>query len=267
MAFSATTTSVATGNWGTAGTWDNGVPDVDDHVLITGGFTVTLAAAGTFADLYVDGGVLALGYGGVGNTLTVKDAAGAHATGAHIRIGNASGSGWNSNSVSTSNKIVSQNTGAPTYRIKVQIDTATGSTETRTMDFSFMDFADCACYLGDATYGDYVWFNTGNVTTNGFIEQPAPVSREQKLDVHYIAGRDKGRVYHDGGHAGTTTLNGLIPWESYDWQMLCDMRDARRRVAFQGQYVVLHSARIEALQFGRRAGPYVPFSMTLIEDL
>lgn len=267
MAFSATTTSAGTGNWADGGTWTAGVPDIDDQVLIQGGHTVTLAAAGSCADLYINGGVLALGSGGVGKTLTIKDAAGTHTGGAHIRIDNASGSGWDSNSASTPNKIASQNTGSPTYRIKIQIDTASGSTDTRTMDFTIMDFSDCACYLGDTDYSDYVWFNTGNVTANGIIEQPSPVERAQQLDVHYIAGRAKGRVYHDGGHAGTTVINGLIPWDSYDWQMLCDMRDERRRVAFQGQYVVLHSARIEALRFGRRVGPYVPFALTLIEDL
>lgn len=46
-----TFTSIATGDWGTAGTWSgqvgdaDGIPDADDAVIITGGFTVTVSSA------------------------------------------------------------------------------------------------------------------------------------------------------------------------------------------------------------------------------
>ena len=262
MAFSATTTSLGTGNWNTAGTWDNGVPDVDDQVLITGGFTVTLDANGTCADIHVNGGVLAFtgGY-----TLTIKNAAGTHATGEHIRIEDSAASGWNSNgSASAPVVIQSASTGAPTYRIKILIEDVT-TAETRTMDWSYMDIRDAACFLGNDTR--YIWFNTGNVTDDGIIEQPLPLVRDQQIEAHYIEGRAYGRVYRDGGNAGTTTLSGMVPWNSYDWQTMADMRDNGDKVAFQGQYVTMHSARIEALRFGRRAGPYVPFTLTLIEDI
>ncbi len=262
MAFSATTESIATGNWSAAGTWSAGVPDIDDQVLINGGDTVTLDADGSFASLHINGGILALT---AGYDLTVKDAAGTHATGEHIRIEDSAASGWKSNATAAAPCVVaSQNTGAPTYRIKFLIEDVT-TAETRTMDFSYVDIRDAACFLGNDTR--YVWFNTGDVTNDGVVEQPSPITRDQKLDVHYIEGRAYGRVYRDGGNAGTIDLSGLVPWNSYDWQTIADMRDNGDKVAFQGQYVVLPSARIEALRFGKRAGPYVPFSLTLIEDL
>ncbi len=262
MAFSASTTSIGTGNWNNAGTWDNGVPDIDDQVLINGGYTVTFDADGSFADLHVNGGVIAFtgGY-----TATVKDAAGTHATGEHIRIEDSATSGWNSNGTAATPVIIrSQNTGAPTNRIKFLIEDVT-TAETRTMDWTFMEIRDAACFLGNDTR--YVWFNTGDVTNDGIISQPAPIARDQQLNIHYIDGRNYGRVYRNGGHAGTIDLSGMVPWSSYDWQTMLDMRDNGDKVAYQGQYVTIPSARIEALRFGRRDGPYVPFSLTLIEDL
>jgi len=262
MAFAATTTSVATGNWSAAGTWDNGVPDVNDQVLINGGFTVTGDANMTFADLHVTGGILAIT---AGMTMTVKDAAGTHATGEHIRIAAAAGSGWNSNGTAASPVIIqSATTGSPTNRIKILIEDIT-TAESRTMDFSYMDIRDAAVFFGNDTR--YIWFNTGDVTNDGIMEDTVPIEREQKLEAHYILGRPYGRVYHDGGHAGTIRLSGLIPWASFDWQTIADMRDNGDKVAYQSRYVQMPSARIEALSFGRRAGPYVPFSITLIEDV
>ena len=262
MAFSATTTSVGTGNWNTAGTWDNGVPDVNDQVLINGGFTVTLDGNGTCADLHISGGVLAFT---AGYALTIKDAAGTHATGEHIRIEDSAASGWNSNGTAASPVIIqSATTGSPTNRIKFLIEDVT-TAETRTMDWSFMEIRDAAIFLGNDTR--YVWLNTGDVTNDGIATQPAPISRDQQLNVHYIEGRNYGRVYRDGGHAGTIEVSGLVPWASYDWQTMLDMRDNGDKVAFQGQYVTVPSARIESLRFGRRDGPYVPFSLTLIEDV
>ena len=262
MAFSATNTCTGTGNWNNAGIWSGGIPDIDDEVLITGGFTVTANVDFTFADLHVTGGVLAFTAGVTG---TVKDAAGTHATGEHIRIASAANSGWNSNGAAGSPVVFeSENTGAPSYQIKFLIEDVT-TAETRTMDWSYMDIRDAACFIGNDTR--YVWFNTGDITNDGILDDPLPVTRDQKIDAHYIEGRAYGRVYRDGGHAGTTQLNGMVPWASYDWQLLADMRDNGDKVAFQGRYVQMPSARIEALTYGRRNGPYLPFSLTLIEDI
>lgn len=262
MAFAATTTSIGTGNWSAAGTWDNGVPDVNDQVLINGGFTVTHDVSGTCADLHVTAGILAFT---AGTTLTIKDAAGTHATGEHIRIAAAAGSGWNSNGTAASPVIIqSSNTGAPTNRVKILIEDIT-TAESRTMDFSYMDIRDAAVFLGNDSR--YIWFNTGDVTNDGIMEDTVPIERDQRIETHYILGRPYGRVFPDGGHAGTIRLTGLIPWASFDWQAMADMRDNQDKVAYQSRYTHLPSARIEALSFGKRNGPYVPFSLTLIEDV
>ena len=50
-----TTRSVASGNWNTSGTWDNGVPVPGDKVYIENGDAVTLTATTSIADLYIEG--------------------------------------------------------------------------------------------------------------------------------------------------------------------------------------------------------------------
>ena len=49
-----TTRSVASGNWNTSGTWDNGVPVPGDVVYIENGDAVTLTATTSISNLYIE---------------------------------------------------------------------------------------------------------------------------------------------------------------------------------------------------------------------
>lgn len=261
MAFSATNTSAGTGNWSEAGTWTSGVPDIDDQVLIQGGHTVTLNANGSCADLHVAGGVLAFT---AGYTLTIKDAAGTHATGEHIRIADDSGTGWNSNGTAASPAVIASASASPTYRVKTLIeDIPDTSLDSRTMDFSYMEFRGSAFSIGNDA--SYVFFNTGDVSTDGVLTIPPPMSRPQRMNSAFIPGRDYGRVTRLGGDAGALRLNGIIPYASFKWQTLNDMCDDGTPVSLVSQYVHIPRAYIEDLTFGAARGPYVSFTITLTE--
>lgn len=263
MVWAATKTTTGTStDWDTATAWTpSGEPGVDDYVQINHAITLIYSLTQTCAGLYIDNAILSFG---THSSLTLKDAAGTHASGAHILVSSDADSGINSIGTSTYPVTVQSASASPSYRIKFQIADVT-TAETRTLDFSYMRFDGAACFLGNDTR--YIWFNTGDVTNDGVVTQPDPIHRAQKITAHYVEGRAYGRVYRDGGNAGTIDISGLVPWLSYDWQTMMDMRDNGDKVAFQGQFVVMPSARIESLRFGQRAGPYVPFTLTLIEDI
>lgn len=263
MAWAATKTTTGTStDWDTATAWTpSGEPGADDYVQINHAISLPVSVTQYCAGIYIDGAVMSIG---AHATLSVKDAAGTHASGAHILVSSDADSGINGGGTAPYPITIRSASTSPTYRLKIQIADIT-TADTRTWDFSFTKFDGAACFLGNDTR--YVWFNTGDVTNDGVIQQPKPVHRAQQIESHYIEGRAYGRVYRDGGHAGTIDMSGLVPWNCFDWQTMADMRDNGDKVAFQGQYVVMPSARIESLRFGDRDGPYVPFALTLTEDL
>ncbi len=65
--FSATITSVATGDWNNAATWDAGVPAAGDDVVIAAGHTVTLNQDATVLSLTVNGNLV------IGNDATARN--------------------------------------------------------------------------------------------------------------------------------------------------------------------------------------------------
>jgi hypothetical protein len=73
-------------------------------------------------------------------------------------------------------------------------------------------------------------------------------------------------VYPDGGHAGVLELTGLMPWSGFIWTVFDNMRDARSVVPFLSQFVAMPKAIIESVRYGKRDGPYLPFSITLVEN-
>lgn len=260
LVWAATKTSAALGNWNTAGTWTpSGVPTINDYVEID--HAVTIDTDAVCAGLKLDANLIP----NPGKTLTIKDAAGTHATGEHIRITDATYGAWHSHATKASPFVVrSQNTGSPSYPIKILLMQVTGADD-RGNIFDFCEFRDTAPFIGNQT--DYIWLNTGDVTNDGILRPPEPVRRNLKIDEVYCEGRDQSRVYAEGGYAGTLDLAGLIPRTGYAWMTLAAMRDARARIGFIGQFVVMPNAIMEALSYSSRDGPYMPFSLTLIEDL
>ncbi|KAF5434797.1 G8 domain-containing protein, partial [Candidatus Methanophagaceae archaeon] len=73
--FSATITSIGTGDWSNAATWDAGVPVAGDDVIIAAGHTVTLNQDATVLSLTVNNtGVLVIGNDATARSLTVTGA-------------------------------------------------------------------------------------------------------------------------------------------------------------------------------------------------
>ena len=260
MAWSATKTSNAPGHWNTGANWTpGGVPDQNDYVTIAHDIDVDTDAL--CAGLYVWSGILA---GNAGQSLTIKDAAGTHTGGEHILVRAISTAGFDSAGTAASPFVIKSQNAVPTYPVKMLISTLSNP-DTRVLDFTYCELRNFAPCIGNDT--NYLFFNTGDVTNDGILDVPAPIRRDQKIDEMYCEGRSYDRIYPEGGHAGVLDLSGLLPWSGYYWQKLGDMRDARTRISFIGQYSTMPRGIIESLRFGSRDGPYVPFSLTLIEDL
>lgn len=264
MAWSATKTSVGVGGWNTGATWTPaGVPGQDDYVQINHNVTVDTDAL--FAGLYVDGGKLIWNSGWTG---TVKDAAGTHATGEHIRISNSLASGFyradTGNALPCTIKSVNA---SPTYRIKWLIEAVAGGpdADTRVLDLTYMQLKGHTQFLGNGT--NYLWFNTGDVTNDGVMEAPIPCTRDQKIDEDVIEGRAYGRVAVEAGSAGVLSLSCQVPWAGFQFQKLADMRDAHARVSYVGEFCSMPKALIESLRPGRQDGPYIPYNIVLVEDI
>ena len=260
MAWAATKTSVAAGDWGTAGTWTPAVvPTQNDYVQINHQVVGNVDPM-LFAGLYVDGALLQVD---PGCDFTVKDAAGTHAAGEHIRISDNAASGiYFYGSKSISNQVRSASA-TPTYPVKMLIMNK-ANPDARAFNFDYCELRNFAPSLGNQT--NYLFFNTGNVTTDGTLDPPLPIRRDQKIDDIYCEGRSYSRTYPEGGHAGVLELSGLVPWSGYAWQTLNDMRDARSRISYIGEFCTMPKAIIESLRFGRRDGPYIPFNLTLLEN-
>ena len=259
MVWAATKTSTGVGNWNAAGTWNPaGVPGQDDYVEVQHNVMLNDYALG--AGLYLNGGILGCfsGY-----TLTLKDAAGTHPFNAHIGIASTVASGfYRYDSGNGLPFVIKSQNAVPTYPIKMIIGTV--PIDTRTLLFDYCELRNFAPSIGHISSS--VFFNTGDVTNDGVLDVPLPIRRDQKIDEVYCEGRSYDRIYPEGGHAGVLDLSGLVPWTGYTWQKLSDLTDARVKVSFIGQFSTMPKAIIESLRFGKRDGPYVPFTATLVES-
>ena len=264
MAWAATKTSAGAGNWNTAGTWaEAAVPNQNDYVEIQHDVTVDVDAV--FAGLFVNGGKLIWNSGWTG---TVKDAAGTHATGEHIRISDDLTSGFYRTDTGNHLACTIQSVSAtPTYRVKWLVEAVAGGpdADTRTLDLTYMRLKGHTVFLGNQT--NYLWFNTGDPTNDGVMDAPIPATRDQKIDEDTIEGRAYGRVSVEAGSAGTLSLSCQVPWTGFQFQKLADMRDAHTRVAYIGEYCSMPKALIESLRPGRQDGPFIPYNIVLVEDI
>jgi len=258
MAWAPTKVTAGAGLWNQDATWNPAAVPLDtDYVEIN--HVVSMTSDGVCAGLYSNGGELNLS---AGKTLTVSDVAGTHSNGAHVLIGIAAGSGWDSGGSMASPVVVKSASTTPTYPLKFAIEHMT-TTDSRTLDFSYCEIRNCASFIGNSNY--WLWFNTGDVTNDGILNPPIPLRRDLKIDELYCEGRDYGRVYPEGGHAGVLELSGLVPWAGWGWAGFSALRDLRYRVSYVGQFCTLSKAYVESIRFGLRDGPYIPFTLTLVE--
>lgn len=265
MTWSDTTYSIATGDWKTTSTWTGGaVPSIDDYVElhhpVTIDYTATALCAGLFATkvAYTPGGKLVMGPDA---WLTVKDTAGTHPDGEHVKF-DMDGQFESTATYAYPAHIKSQTT-TPAYRIKMSF-AQVADYDARLLKFDYVELRDSVVYLGDGATNLY--FNTGT-PTDGILGMPSPVKRDQVFSNRPIYARNYGRVRRKGGHAGTLTLQGVVPWAGFKWKALETIRDSGYRVGLATQFVTVPRARIEDLSPGRRDGIWLPFTLTLVEDL
>lgn len=266
MTWSATKTSAGSGAWNTAGNWSpSGVPGIDDYVEITHSIDVPAHSTSyECAGLYVKtDGSFTIGHA---TTFSIKDAAGTHTDGSHIRVSNDGTTGPNfiSSGTYAEPAIIASKSTVPTNRLRMSIKGLSGY-DVRTLTLGFLELRGSAIYLGDGT--NALWFNTGNYTTDGLLSMPSKVRREQKFNDHFIPGRNASRINRVGGYAGTLDINGLLPWTGWQEDILEAMRDGTTRLAFLSQFVSMPRCHIEHLRPAEPKGTWLPFAATLVEDI
>jgi len=251
-----TVTSKATGNWSAGGTWDSdpAIPGDNDDVIINGGYTVTLDAADQCKTVTVRGnGVLALNA-----DLTLTDASGCGIT--IEDDGNMSNNG----TAAAPRTIKSASGDSPTNKWFFSIEDVSTATETRTLDFTYLEFIGNKWRLGNDN--NYIDFNTGDATepiVSG-VTPPGPLPR---LTEHSCEGRDEGRVYRRGSDARVITISGVCQLDTFLFQQLKDMEDADLKISLFTRYYHFPVCRLEDASPGSSVGIHVGFSITVREDV
>lgn len=250
------TTSVGNGNWNTAGTWDNGVPDAADVVTVLHNVTLVAGQANVCLSLVIsNGGTLTIS---AGATLTYTDSASAYL---YIEDG---ATAVVSNATAASPAEFKSASSTPTNYWYIVVEDQTTIPDSRSLDFDFVKFTNNSWYLGNESY----LIRTNNGTTaSGTITNVSPLIREPQLQIHFAEGRTKSRVYHMGSHAGAVTVTGKIPWSSWAFQSISDLIASKQRLSFFSMYTHLPLCRIERVSFRPAEGMYVEFNITLVEDI
>ena len=250
------TTSTGNGNWHTAGTWDNGVPDAADVVTVLHNVTLAASQANVCLALDIgDSGTLTIS---AGATLTFTDN-----SGAYLKIQDGA-TAVVSNATAASPASFTSAGSPPTNYWYVLVEDQTTIPDTRSLDFDYVKFSYNSWYLGNDTY--YIRTNNGT-TASGTITNVSPLIREPQLQIHFAEGRTKSRVYHMGSHAGVVTVTGKIPWSSWAFQSISDLIASKQRVSFFSMYTHVPICRIERASFRPAEGSYVEFTITLVEDV
>ena len=247
----ATITSVGDGNWSAAGTWDVRVPLNDDDAVVV--HDVTFDAADQVKTVLVktDGKLI------LNANLTFTDSSGCGLT--IEDDGNFSSNG----TAAVPRKILSKGGDTPTYKWAISVEDVVG-TDSRTLDFDYVEFEGFKPYLGNDD--NSVLFNTGTAT-DPIISSVTPPASLPRLVEHPIDGRDAGRVYRRGRDARVITISGSCRLDSWVPQQIDDMEKTGKRISLFTRHDHFPKCKLERPSFGRPVGTYLPFSITVREDI
>ena len=248
----ATFTSKATGNWNATGqtTWNEvGYPVAGDDVTITASHVVTINVASACRSLVVNGSIVQ------NADLTLDDA-----STAAITFGTAGG--WSSNGTGASPRAISSASATPTNPWVVWCATVAGA-DSRTINFDYVRFSGNLPILGNSSY--YQRFNASG-DDQPKLTRVSPLTRDPKLVEHGIARRNTGKVYPDGGSAGTVVLVGSCSLDSWMPTTVKDIIASGQRISLFTTHTHVPKCYIERVSFTPRAGLYMDFSITVRED-
>lgn len=251
----ATVTSAGTGNWGTAGTWDSGVPAVGDDVVIQAAHTVTLAADGTCKTIALSGGL----------DLTTYDITFGDASGAGITLKDATTCVLKSSTATyTAPSYLKSASASPTNPWTWTIEDHVGR-DVRDIDLKYLICQGNKWHLGNHTYG--IDFNRYSAlsSTNPLVTNVSAPIREPRIEEHMIPGRAKSRIYPRGAGAASMSIEVVAHVDNCIAEKLRAMSESTQRLSLFSDRYHLPFCRLEGWSVS--GGPiYERYSIRLIED-
>lgn len=246
--------SAGSGDWHTAATWTGGaVPGTGDKATIVAGHTVTISTdVAAIHKIAVDGTLA------INANITFDDGL----VEPYIQVRN--GGVVTSNATDNAPHYLRSAGGVnPTNKWYFSITSDAGA-PAREINLEYIIMSGNWWFLGiSAIVGGYIHFN---LSTSKMM-QPSPIVRDQAFNEHLIDGRAMSRIYPRGGAAGRTTVKGYFSITDLRWKLLEDLKTKGRRLGLTTSNVHMPQARIESLSWGAPKGAYIPFSMTLVEDV
>jgi hypothetical protein len=247
----ATVTSVGSGAWETAGTWDIGVPGDNDEAIIAAGHTVTLGVADQCHSLTVNGTFVQ------NADLTFTDSA-------SCRIIFNTASGYSNNGTQAAPRIIKSASANPTYPWYITCYDVTGA-DSRTLTFTYIEFQGAEMVLGND--GTYQWFN-GPATNEPIITQVTPSGKVPSLIEHGILGRTSGRVYPRAIASSSLTVSGTASKDAHLPSKIDAIIATKQRISLFTRYHHLPKCRIEREpQYRDRGGNFIEFTISVREDV
>jgi len=257
--------TVGAGYWHDPTRWNTGVvPGAGDTVVLYHAISATTYMAFKSLGIY-GGGKLTLSFSSQAEAvITIDDAAGA---GIFIAgdTGGDSGIGLGLLNSKTFPTVIQSAGGAnPIHPYTFIVDPLTGN-DWRDITLGNIDMRDISPTLRCGA--SQITFNIPGGTA--WLNNVPPVSREPILVEHPIDGRGYSRIYQRGAKAGITTLTGFVEWSSFYYNQLRTMISSGSRFSFASRYVQLPKCRVSGkVGYPTKPGQtYVPFSLTLIEDM
>ena len=258
--------TVGTGYWHDPTRWNTGaVPGAGDVVVLYHPISVTTYMYFRYLGIF-GGGKLTLLWSTLAEAvITIDDAAGA---GIFVAGDTGGGSGIGNGFLNSMTQFVTtiQSAGGanPTYPYTFIVDPLTGN-DWRDITLGDIDMQGMSPILRCGA--SQITFNLPGGTA--WLNNVPPVSREPMLVEHPIDGRAYSRIYQRGAKAGITTLTGFVEWSSFHYNQLRTMISSGSRFSFASRYVQMPKCRASGkIGYPTRPGQtYVPFSLTLIEDM
>lgn len=246
----ATNTAQGSGNWSSAGNWDQGhKPTTGEPVVIPDGFDITVDETAYCESITIAGGI------DFHADVVLDDD-----VDAFIKIED-SGE-FDNNGTDTSPREIRSASASPTYPWKFRIEDLTGY-DGRTINMANLNMTGNQPYLGnDDTYLDF----NGNGTNSPYCYGILPIARSPVLQENDILGRDQGRVRQISNSAGTVQFTAVFAFAGWDHVTIETLKSSYQRLSFISHKVHLPKCRIERAVPTRERGLYVEYSITLRED-
>lgn len=254
----ATINSAGSGNWHTGATWVGGVaPGTGDTANIMNGHTVTVAAP-------ILGITKIIVYG---NMVMNDDITMDSSDGCYIWV--TDNGTWTSNATPGTPRIINQGAGGAATAQWYFVVKNSANAVWRNIDLSNIVMSRNRWWIGrTSTTGEDLSFNVLSEDGIKLMLRPSPITRDISYIEHNIDGRGTGRLYPRSKSAGRCTVRGFIRVGNAQYiGILENLKSLNQRVSLTTDIIHMGQARVESLRWGEPRGSYLPFYITLVEDI